>query len=1231
MIGHYLKSLKSIILSLLVLIILSSCQPGCVEPWEFDSKSLFLSAYPKDDVSGDYANGQVALPYSTGLRTNGQEVIIKISGAWSSWEELNNYKDINVVKTADVCFKKENVDNCICKVGEYPQKRTYALNAKRNLDYVGNCENAADQENPNLCTCTQQHGLATDKDNYVITTNHQGVDEIVLRPDDQRLTKFTGGMGAYVGLYGRDGITMPKRLYHMYPGEEVCDIGKTAGKCVDEFGNDASAYIYRSPNKKIFVKDDKAGNNGSDINEGDDEYHNPGEILKLTMYDQYYADNYGGYNITLMGGVMKDGGKCIDGIVECIVGVVEDALLGKVIPDPNNDDKLIREGGILQTMYNLIVQDRTFITIIQMSLILYVTFFGMTILMGGVEISPKEISTRIMKVALVLFFTSSTSWYWYNEIIVGFFKYGLDSVIGLFSGIVEANLSPTSLIMIAQSDRLVDAAQTGSQASRFAYADIMILDFLSKSVHQRIWGLLFGVFPPMSLLYILCIYILIGFLIYTILTAAIIYITALIRLVLVLALGPLFILASLFSKTDSMFKGWLAFIAARALEMLVLFLILYIFLVLIDTKMKDLLYFKTCLTSVNIGFTNIDIQSIQYVDGVRSHIDWILKILTIGGLIFLLNMIIDKIPLLIQDLVVINGKGTNPVNASGFANGLMKSFAGSAIAGVRNASARAYRAGGDAVSSSSTLTRARLAIGRAMPIRGSAAKEIDKAIEEARVSGEAQGKSGKSLDQHIRSATMKKMSDAYIKKGDSINTPLIGDRLNKKLVEKPLRDFINKRSEELKSKDFYGKDLENQLRKDAHIWAKNNLNAGDANIDVALNSLKSSKAYIPSVLQSKGSALKDAADLSGKDAVRKLSGDFDAQKAYADKLQGKELSKFTNNLGNEERKRMEDYLASANSHSPLKSLEMINEANQSYLNDLVRYGYRPDAHGNIAPFQAGAPSQMALKDILNQELERARLQSQRDEELRNAALQIRLEAHNRSKILAEGKARDAENLASRLRQMDGDIARYQRDARANPGMRAFSNSAIDAMNQEMEGYRKQYGLPAGSTPEQIAQHMDAIQLAELKKAMELEATAENSILAEAQLQQEILDNMDKIKADVAVYGQMSDQASNGLNDFLGNNKGLDIITPPSPDPQENGNGSGLSNDQRDKLASANDKISLGNMKKAIAQANLMKLQLAKFRGEPVSDSDLQACEGDKAAAQREIDAGENEKARIPLA
>ncbi len=886
------KIIQIFIVIFLASFLVSCTEDGCVEADEFDVESVQVKSYPVEDgITGTYDNvdgGQKAEWHQTGLKSNGDQFIIETSGAWTPWNRLSTTdKSLKALPRCNFCAKKEGSINCICYPDQTPQIEI-GSNGRPVSTVPTFCNSASNQADPSLCSCASLGtNAAMANDAYHIVLNAVGKDENLKIPDNQSICKFDRGMGLYMGLFGSKGADNPTRAYHLFSTTEICNIIRnSSNQCIDSGGNDRTRYQFKSANEKIFVKDDHNGNATVDTNSSDDEYHTANEDIKLIIYDRYYNDNYGSYNVMFLKGVgtVKD-----PGLLEFLVRLVEDSLLGSF----NEDGE--RVGGVIEFMYKAIVHDSAFIISLRVALILYVTIYGLFNLLGLAEINKKELMTRMYKIGLIILFTSEDSWYFYNKFIVQFFKDGMDYVVASIMDLSDSFVESTSMVKIAQMDRNNDL----SNATRFSYVDVIIKKLLSDAVTKKIFSLFFGeVF--FGIIYIVAIYALIGYFIFVMLFVATIYIINVMKLIFILSIGPIFIVFSLFKQTEGMFKNWVAFLGARSLEIVFLFTILYNFLTLIDRSFNDLLSYRACYDSFNIGLFSLKI--------LRSHtgrdlMEWLMALLKIGGLLFITQMVVQKVGDIAGQLISINGSaggaGSASFNAAGkimeSGMGYLKSAAGGALSAGANVGAVALTLGASAARASGVASGWNK-LGKAMPFRSPRTlmrdSVINNAIKTAQAQVKASGKTGVAADAAVRKAVVdslntKMFNDPKKMATYGVNTKSIAAQLDKKLVQEPLKDAIKAEAKKLKkgepgnpSNVKLGKEMHEALRKNVEAWADKNLVGGKDAIQKSLSKSNSVQDLI-----------KSQSELSSSKAAKRFAGDAASQAKYMAHLEKQQMER----------------------------------------------------------------------------------------------------------------------------------------------------------------------------------------------------------------------------------------------------------------------------------------------------------------------------------------------------
>ena len=412
-----------------------------------------------------------------------------------------------------------------------------------------------------------------------INLNYNNKDTTKKEPDHQETCYNDAGYNAYIGLFGYNGETEPTKEYELYS---------------EFFLKDVDKYRYSSPNNQLYPG------------------HKAGEEIKVKFKDGYYEDNSGHYNIYFIEGVLD---KEYNGILTNIVNTIEG---------------LFYNDGALEKSYNKIVSNSIFKAIVRLTLILYLLFMGFGILSGTMEISRQEFFSKILKISLIIFFTSPDSWSWYNGIVVGFF-------IGSIETMSNFTLNLDLFHISSDIRTLEQQSSVSGNASKFAFPDEMIkIFFSSENVFIKLWSLLFSPFNIAAIIIIAGVYIIMIYFIYIMVKIVIVYLTLFSSSILLLSLGPLAFILTVHKITSTFFQRWLVTLGARSIEIVMVFLVLYAFLSIINDKIglygqaspESLLYFESCPANLfdlfkwsgKTGLTIGDIDSETATDKVAEAV-----------------------------------------------------------------------------------------------------------------------------------------------------------------------------------------------------------------------------------------------------------------------------------------------------------------------------------------------------------------------------------------------------------------------------------------------------------------------------------------------------------------------------------------------------------------------------------------------------------------------------------
>ena len=881
------KKIKHILLLVFLVSTLASCDKECYEADQFYRKvktiyanGIDINNRPERKVFGSYNDaigGELIEWKDTQMVASGDYFVIAISGGWRDVGGSSiSAKEISKMPSCRLCFKKREAsetDNCICgpifddatlvkndgklEVDWEPSKLEKSKTSlEENSSPPGDC---TDQNSIELCRCktpTANEKLIffnDNKDSDYFTFSRDSRDKRLaynstedkrLGPSERTACAFKMGVGLYIGLLGSSDAAPPV-AYHLASKEVVCPIelkpiedkdGKKKFQCIDKGGIDRSKFIYRSPGRAIFNRT-KPG--------APEVKHEAGDKVKLNIYDNYLSDNAGRYNVEFMRGVVS---KESDGLLAGIIRTFDKYLFG--------NEKLginVKKEGVVEFMYKAVLKDSIVRSVISISLIMYICFYGLAFFMGMTDFGKKEIMMRLLKIGLVVLFTSEKAWLMYDAIIVKFFKNGMDSLVGMVQSVFESNMDKT---LASFSLELEDNSVAVDAGRKFIFIDSLIMDLLSKPNISRIFGLFwnktdtgFPVFQFFALIYVPAILLLIIYFIYMVLDVALKYMINLLKICIGLALGPVFILFSLFEKTKDMFNNWLAFVAARSLEIVILFTMLHPFLKIIDQSFKDMLIFEVCGADLKTehNFWN---YSISYTkDTGRGIFDWFTYFLRIGALIFITKSICDKSGYISGQLISIGGVANADAitevgrGESGFnmASSIAKGTFGLAKTALTNSkiSQAGKFAGRLMIRNLTKIARSeRLGINnmvnnafKAVGIRNRGLRsyvrdrEVDNAFNLASGDANLRGLEGKDRYDYIRQNAKNRIS--IFKNQNPNKAALLGldekniqKRLDQKMDKEPLKEYIKQKGQELKNQGIIGKEAREMIKEGAEVWAK---------------------------------------------------------------------------------------------------------------------------------------------------------------------------------------------------------------------------------------------------------------------------------------------------------------------------------------------------------------------------------------------------------------------------
>jgi type IV secretory pathway VirB6-like protein len=296
-----------------------------------------------------------------------------------------------------------------------------------------------------------------------------------------------------------------------------------------------------------------------------------------------YYNNSGKYHVRVKSQIPASGNS------SNFIGWVIKPILNVIDGEKDDPSTLEVESSIgqVERVYSLLIADSRYQAILQIALVTMFTFYGFGYLIGVVEMSHGDIISRIIKIGIIYFFVGESGWYWFDKIVVTFFKEGTDYLAFMMASAFD------------NSPELLDAIRNGNyydKAILFSSVDRVFDLVFSMTVGKKISALLFASIFGWAYMWIIWM----SFMLYVLAVsnAVLLYLTAQVFITVLLVLGPLFFIFTLFSQTKDMFDNWLKQLIGFSLQQIFLLTTLAFFNMMMYEVIKMSLGYRICWDDV---------------------------------------------------------------------------------------------------------------------------------------------------------------------------------------------------------------------------------------------------------------------------------------------------------------------------------------------------------------------------------------------------------------------------------------------------------------------------------------------------------------------------------------------------------------------------------------------------------------------------------------------------------
>ncbi|MBT5827631.1 MAG: hypothetical protein HOH73_01990 [Alphaproteobacteria bacterium] len=326
--------------------------------------------------------------------------------------------------------------------------------------------------------------------------------------------------------------------------------------------------------------------------------------IYLKVIDDYYGDNVFG---SIQRGI---NGKEISNPVDGQITISEDPMdllflqgarieeagfleaAARAFTDPAED--------LVKISYNAYIDSSIYNNIYQIALLFFVMFTALGYFLGFINLSIYSVFHLTFRFAIIVaLLNPSGGWEFFDKYVVTLFWDGsyvlANIVLEAFSNAIE-NKDYISTTRLSYVD-----------SSVLENVDNVVLMFFSEAIAYKIWGLLFS--HQFGWLLILALYYAFWVFTFSMIKLTVIFIIITMLMTILLSMAPIFLIFSLFKYTrENYFEPWLKALIGAAIQPMMLFVFVGIFLTMVTHFMYEMLYYDVCWQTV----VDLVIFSIEY-------------------------------------------------------------------------------------------------------------------------------------------------------------------------------------------------------------------------------------------------------------------------------------------------------------------------------------------------------------------------------------------------------------------------------------------------------------------------------------------------------------------------------------------------------------------------------------------------------------------------------------------
>lgn len=291
--------------------------------------------------------------------------------------------------------------------------------------------------------------------------------------------------------------------------------------------------------------------------------------LYFRFQDTYYEDNFGEYKLTIKQGIFTQPGfieKNFDNFNDVIVGVTK--LMSKQL-----------------------FENTHFLSMVRALLVLYIVWSAVLFLIGSIQMTTNELLGRLLKFSVISVLISPSSFNFFNTYLLNIFV-GNDPNSN-YAGVAQeiAGYIERVTLFYDPSSPNTPRFAMPEYPTPLSVFDIILQLISSLNLHTKVWALFFY---RWYFCYIIIIYMGIFFLVAIVLRGTMLWFIASLRIAILLAVAPLFIMFYLFNITKTYFDNWLKQMMGASLTLIIVAASMALMIGLLTSQIQNLLNYQVC-------------------------------------------------------------------------------------------------------------------------------------------------------------------------------------------------------------------------------------------------------------------------------------------------------------------------------------------------------------------------------------------------------------------------------------------------------------------------------------------------------------------------------------------------------------------------------------------------------------------------------------------------------------